>query len=333
MPTKNVTGLITVNRKKIKGRDAKVYCALPPSGSRARILDQTLYVSGFNATVTIVASPLAGNYVLTLAGTAHTYLAGASPTPKQIIDGLVALVNAGATGVVATNINYTTRTFSVVRGTTFTATQTSPNTNADMTVSAVTGAATAAKLATTIALLAVTTVEMQVGQSLLAEDINGFQFLATLNAIAPVGSTSLTVKPLDEAIPAGSSIEFPVYVFDLKDSGISRSYNLAAAVDYNTGSDRDGVITGGEKNISLPGNFAYKNAGGLTLSYAGDLGIEVILERRFDPPSSAFLSGEITWGAGVVTGDNDTASNEGFVERNREFAFLGKVTTIAPVPV
>lgn len=252
MPTKNVKGLIKANRKKIRGREAKVYVSLPPSGSRARVLDQVLYVGGFTATVTIVAVPTAGNYVLTLAGTAHTYIAGAAPTPTQIIDGLIALVNAGSTGVKAVNPNYTTRTFSVVRGTTFTATQTSPNTNADMTVSAISGAATAAKLATTIALLAATTVEMQVGQPLMFVDIDGFQFIATLSAIAIVGATSLSVKPLDEAIPAGSSAEFPVYVFDLKDSGITRGYSLQAATDYNTGSDRDGVITGGEKSAFLP---------------------------------------------------------------------------------
>ncbi|WP_019500830.1 hypothetical protein [Pseudanabaena sp. PCC 6802] len=333
--TKGKRGTIDLNRKKIRGREAKVYVGIPPVNSRARLADQILYTSGFNSLITIGGTATAGSYTIPIASINYTYVATGADTNETIRDGLIAVIMKAGVAVKATAPGVGSggdRTFYLVSDTTFAIGTTVAPAPGTLANTAVSGAATGAKGAVSISLLRPTTTEMQANQYLMFNDSDDFEFIAKLSANAPVGSTSLAVESLPEKIPAGSTAEFPVYVFDLTNSGISRSYNLAAATDYNSGSDRDGVITGGEKSIALPGNFAYKNAGGLTLAWAGEAGNEVILERRFDPPSAAYKSGEIIWGAGVVTGDNDTAENEGFITRDREFAFLGKVTTIDAQP-
>jgi hypothetical protein len=51
-------------------------------------------------------------------------------------------------------------------------------------------------------------------------------------------------------------------------------------------------------------------------------GQEVIFERRLDPPSDAFVAGEITWGAAKVTANPDTAGVDGVMTINFTLALV-----------
>jgi hypothetical protein len=267
MLTKQIKGLVTnQNRKKIQGREAKVYVAIPPLNKRARLADQVLYVGGFIREISFVATPADGNYVLTYQTVDHT-VAAAGLTASQLIDAMIAEVNNGSTAARAILPNYTDRKFLLVSPVAATVTQTSPNSNADMTVGSESGGATAAKGDTSIALAAATIEEMQIGQFLHFSDHQGFEYMAELTAQAPIGSTLLTVRALPEAIPHASTCEFPVYVWNITAADINRTYNLTETQDFNSGQNRDGEITGGSSDINLPGVKTYKNAGAETLRY------------------------------------------------------------------
>ncbi|MBW4648911.1 MAG: hypothetical protein KME06_09435 [Kastovskya adunca ATA6-11-RM4] len=193
------------------------------------------------------------------------------------------------------------------------------------------GAAGPAKGATTITLAGAPTNVIQSGQRLLFVDEDGNEFIAVVSA-KPT-STALSVRALDEAIPPGATAQFPVKMWDRTDSGVDRSYNMASVNHYDDGGTRDGVSTGSEKNISLPGIYYEKNAGLITCLHAADQGIPIWIRRELPPPSDAFSTGRVIEGAGLITGAPDSAPTDNFVTMDLNASFVGDVLEVSPLAV
>ncbi|NJL03256.1 MAG: hypothetical protein HC910_22795 [Spirulinaceae cyanobacterium SM2_1_0] len=339
-PLNERTGLITLSkRNKIQGRFTKVFVGLPPFGTRNRLTPQTLVANAHRSTVTVGGTAGAGNYVVTinnspLPNDVYAYVASASDTNLTIRDGLISLINSagkyradGAAG------NATSATFVLSLDSAFTEPTATAPVGATLTAGTVTAGAMTAKGATSIALSYPTITRMEIGQAVTFRTADETEVLAQLTAVANVGATSLTVRPLQEEIPSGAIAEFPAYIADLTGSPITRSFTRAAAEDYNTGVVASGVIVGGESSISLPGNFAYNNAGAVTLRYAASQTLEVFVERRFDPPSINFRTGQIEWSYGVVTSASDDTPNDSFISQGFEMALNIESVVIDPIGV
>jgi len=329
-----ITQVRNATHQFLRGKESALLVSVAEYGNRQRAVPQTFIAGGYKAAVTIGGTPTAGAYTLTVAGTPYTYTATGAETNTVIRDALLALVNAGSTGVLAVNPQPSSgsRLFDLARATTFTAagTATSPGT---LTVGSVTSTAAPAKGATTIALVAPALSDIQTGNVLMFIDTTGGEYLARVSAVAVAGATSLTVSALDEAIPDGATAEFPIYIWNRTDTGISRKYNIAKAVDYNTGSASDGIADTADKSMAAPGNYYNKNAGYLTVRFAAELGYEVILERRFPPPSAKYSTGDTIWTAALCSDRSDQAPANGFVSADLSFEFLGEEHIIDPIPV
>jgi hypothetical protein len=155
-----------------------------------------------------------------------------------------------------------------------------------LTASTVTGQATGAKGATTINLLFATTEEMQVGQWLQFVDSDRIEHVAKLSALAPIGSTTLYVEPLVEAIPAGSLCEFPLYVWSM--------VNLTA----QPGRDIDNNSTHVTLQFSV--FYTHKQASQLMLRDAADSSKVFIVEQAIDAPSPDYTQGGVVYFASTT---------------------------------
>ena len=323
------TGLITAvpNRQVILGKTQKVYCGFPEAGSASLTGEQTLYSAGFKASYTIGGTPTTGNYVATLASIAYTYAALSSQSNVEILQGLIDTINAAQTAIVAIKLSATT--FMAVSDATFTAAATPPAPGT-LSAGAVSGAATGVVGGTTIALVAPTTVAMQAGQYLLFSDHSGNEYLVKLTARAVIGATALTVEPLVRAIPAGSATEFPTYIWNLLDSGIDRAGDLSEASDYNTGTTKQGVLTGAGASISLSGNFTHWNAGQKTLQQSFSTLTPLVIVRVTDPPTPAYVHGGKVSGLANVTSFTDKAPTGGFITIDCAATYTGALTELDP---
>jgi hypothetical protein len=190
------------------------------------------------------------------------------------------------------------------------------------------GAAAAAKGATSITVTALTAnvVKMAKGQVLRFEDqTTGKEYLAYVNADAIATNTTLTVVPLDEAIPAGAIAEFPAYCWDRTDSSTTKSYSFSGVTTYNTGDNEDGVNTGFTVDATLPGIDYHYNDGLKTALAAATLGQEFWFAKVKPAPNDAFVRGEVREGPAVVTGDNEGSPADAFQSRDIDVKWVGDV--------
>jgi len=195
----------------------------------------------------------------------------------------------------------------------------------------------AAKGATSITLDEAAAYKAEAGQVLQFVDSNGAEYLARLteqydpDATAP-GDITLAVAALPEAIPAGAIAQTPTYFWDRTDASVDTSYDLSAVTTFNTGDNQDGVITGFQRTMSLPGLFYPKNAALKTLQWAADRGRECWLQREMPAPSSAFSKGEIYEGPAVVDSVALGAPGDGFASADVNITWLGSITYTDATP-
>lgn len=195
------------------------------------------------------------------------------------------------------------------------------------------GIAGAAKAATAITLSGALTGAIQQNQFLLFTDpVTGAERIAQVSATTNSGATSLPVVALPQAIAQWSACEFPAYLWDRTAADVDRSYNLASLTTLDSGGDRDGVVTGKEKNLSAPGVYNYYNAGFQTARWAAENLREVWVKRFIGAPNAAFTQGELTEGAAVVTSLGDGVPTDGFVTADISFSFVGSVVEASAVP-
>lgn len=192
-----------------------------------------------------------------------------------------------------------------------------------------------AKGATSIPVTALTAlvVKMAKGQVLRFENqTTGKEYLAYVDANADVGDTSITVKPLDEAIPDGAIAEFPAYVWDRTDSSTSKSYNFSGVTTYNTGDNEDGVTTGYTAEITLPGIDYHYNDGLKTALAAAASGQECWVAKVKPAPNDAFLRGEVREGPAVVTSDDEGSAADAFQSRDISMKWVGDLEELPAKP-
>lgn len=329
-----LTRSLVANHEPTKGKLREVYISIRSKGQQLDPVDQILILVGGFQTEYTVAAAGAGAYVATLNGKTYTYTATGVDTVATIRDGLLALItkpaDARASGLIA--FASAAGKFKVNGSKTFTAAASAPASG--LTVVAVASVAgSAAKGATTITLSSALTGDINPDQYLCFADSDGIERLARVTAKASVGATALTVAPLDQAIGGGAAAEFPPYLWDRTDASIDRSYSNSSVTTYNTGEDRDGVPSGAEKNITVPGLYYHYNAAYQTAYRAANTG-SYIHVRVIDPvPNDDFRQGRATNSRALVTSAPSAAPQDGQVSADLNIAFMGAVVETDPIPV
>lgn len=171
------------------------------------------------------------------------------------------------------------------------------------------------------------------GQYLLFSTADGDEFICQVATTSAPAATALTVIALPEAIPAGATAQFPTYVWDRKGADLNRSYKFSGVTTFNTGGAQDGIVTGVEKTLSLPGLYYVKNAGYRTIKWCSENDREFWFVREMPAPSAEYISGDRIEGAAICTGIKEGAPDEGFVSADIEITMLGKCVELDPVPV
>jgi hypothetical protein len=193
-------------------------------------------------------------------------------------------------------------------------------------------ATAAAKGATSITVAGLIGI-IQKGQYLMFVGTDGEEFLCQVNTTTEANATSLTVVVLPEAIPTGAIAEFPTYIWDRKSADLDRSYNFSGVTTFNTGGSQDGIITGVEKKISLPGLYYFKNAGYKTIKWCAENDREFWMIREMPAPTDGYTAGDRIEGPAVCTGIKEGAPDDGFVNADMDITLLGKIVETDPVPV
>lgn len=193
-------------------------------------------------------------------------------------------------------------------------------------------ATAAAKGAVLITVAGLTTAVIQKGQYLMFVGTDGEEYLCQVNATTVANATSLTVVALPEAIPTGAIAEFPTYIWDRKNADLDRAYKFSGVTTFNTGGAQDGIITGVDKKISLPGLYYFKNAGYKTIKWCSENQREFWIIREMTAPTDAYLSGDRIEGPAVCPGIKEGAPDEGFVNADIDIILLGKIVETDPIP-
>lgn len=195
------------------------------------------------------------------------------------------------------------------------------------------GASPAGKGTTTINLQAALNAGIKIneGQFLTFYNTDQIEFLAEITAEANATDNTLTVRALDEEIPAGAKAPFPPYLWDRTGASLNQTFGLSAISTFNTGLNRDGTPQPGESNLDLPGLFYHYNAAMRTLQKAAEEGNFVYVIRMLPVPNSNFQQGEVWMSRASVTQNNLPAALNGNGEANLQVAMLGDVTHLLPV--
>ncbi|MDX1976463.1 MAG: hypothetical protein SFT94_02210 [Pseudanabaenaceae cyanobacterium bins.68] len=251
-----------------QGRESRVYLSLLAKGERIRPIEQDLVAAGFTGLVTVTAVTATSSYVLVVAGTSYTVVAGSTDTKKTVANKLMALINQSASHR-AVNLRSSSGNwlFNVIGQATFSLANTGTTTAGDLTVGSVAGSSTAiARGATTITLPFAIRGKIPAGQWLQFVDPSGFEYLAKITITAQDGATTLNVAAIEEVIPAGSTCIYPPELTDRREASINDSYEWEGFRTFNTDGFEDAVFTGSSAEIALGGLYYEFDAGYRTIS-------------------------------------------------------------------
>lgn len=175
---------------------------------------------------------------------------------------------------------------------------------------------------------------IEAGQFLLfVEPTTGNEKLVQVSARTATNATAIPIDAADEAIVSGAVAVYPVEFYDRTGADFDQSFNLAEVSTFNTGGNRDGVVTGGSADVDLPGIYYHYDAGFQTVSYAAANNREVWLEVEYTPPNDNFTKGEIKGGAIAVTSRGIASPEDGFVTADIGAAILGSLFELKATPV
>jgi uncharacterized membrane protein len=326
------------NHVPLLGRGTGVQVALLPKSIRVKPVDQVLYIGGFVGTSKITGATATSAYVNVVAGTAYTVTAGTTDTKKSIAYKLIDLINTGTPthGCTAQNprLSGTDWIYDVYNPlATFTLANTGTTTVGDVVIVATAGNTTAvAKGATSITVLKGLEGAIQKGQFMQAVDKDGTEYLIQLAATAAVAATSLSVVALDEGIPAGSQIGYPVEFFDRTSADSNETANTAEFTTFNSGGKTDGVVTSTATEGNLGGNFFERCPGASTAEYASANGFEVWL-KFLDPEYRTGWTRRTQEGAAVITSRNKSRPVDGFVSNELSYKFYGQIIDTPSKPL
>lgn len=307
-----------------QGRASTVYLSLLPTGDRNIPIFQTLANTGFAGLATVVTATSTESYILVVDGVTYTVIAGTTDTKKSIAQKLIALIEAGTTGVKAYNLrqNGANWEFYLHRATTFTLTNTGTTTPASLTVGAVAGAATTvAKGATSITLGFPLIGRIAAGQHLRFASGNT-EITCKVTTTAEAGATSLAVAALDEPIPAAAIAAFPPEFTHRTNASISPAYEFTGFSTFNTGGFEDGVQTTSSAEADLSGIYFELDPVYRTLTDNAPNGREFALILDYKEPKEGW-SGRRRFAICGITSRDEPVAVEGFIEAN----FTAKVLT------
>lgn len=311
------------------GRETGVQLALLPNKIRVKPVDQILYVGGYIGTYKVVSVTAASSYVLLIGANTYTVIAVAADKPISIAYKLIDMVNSETSihGCTAQNprlVSGDDWIFDVIHPTTtFTLAKTGTTTPGDVDVVATAGNNTAiAKGATSITVLKALEGAIQKDQFLQALDSNGFEYLIRLAATAVAGATSLSVFALNEAIPAGSQIGFPVEFFDRTDADTNEKVDKADFLTFNTAGRTDAVATKIATEGKLGGLFYEGCPASNTAGFATSSGREVWLIIS-DPESRTGWKRRTIEGAALILSRDKSRKADGFITNDMSYQFLG----------
>lgn len=189
-----------------------------------------------------------------------------------------------------------------------------------------TSTANAAAAATTITITSVTTKILK-GQAVNFVDPAGNYFLAIVDADYTTG-TSLTVKPLLEAIPNGSAAKFPCEA-RLKTTADISSSTPTTAVDTYDHVYASSTVGALAATYSMNGVYSIYDPTFHTLRVAELEGREVYIEREL-PSEIPGKSGLKTGFAALVTSSSSPAPNGSFVALDYGFTVQGGLNYVDP---
>jgi hypothetical protein len=199
----------------------------------------------------------------------------------------------------------------------------------DITVTVDTGGAAAAAAAIPVTSDLTGDLEASATKPLYLTFVNadGTEVLATITAIA---ATELTCLALPAAIEAAATATFPLQLLARTAANISSGSSDTTTTTFDTDGYADGLVTGLNYSVSIPGNFLTQDAGWLTCFSAQNEFDEVWLKVELPaPPSGNYTKGFIFEGAATVTTNIDDPA-DGIITAPIDAVFRGKPTITPP---
>jgi hypothetical protein len=193
--------------------------------------------------------------------------------------------------------------------------------------------ANVAKGASAITLKTALTGPIKKGQYLCFADVNDVERLVLITADAAAAATNLTVKALDEAIPADAKAEFPPYLWDRTGADLDESFANNKVTTFNTGGAEDGTPTTKTAKLSLPGLKWHYNAAYRTALMAAHDQAFVYVKRVEPAPNSSFSVGDVCEGRALVTSHKSAAGTDANVTGDLQIDYMGALKLTDPVPV
>lgn len=162
------------------------------------------------------------------------------------------------------------------------------------------------------------------GQYLLFENTTtGESYLVKVAADVSTGSDITIETAVADDIPDGAVAQFPALLWDRTDASYDPAFTEAVANTFNTGGFADGVSTGGNATMTLPGLFVSNNAAYLTALQAAYDGREVYVQRQ--------TGGRTTEGPCGVTAAPSASPSDGFVSGDLTVSFRGQPTEVLSI--
>lgn len=202
-------------------------------------------------------------------------------------------------------------------------------TKPDKVIANIATSAIAAKAAITIAVTGVTQ-PIPKGNYLLFRDANENEVVVKVTADVASAATSITVAPLDTAIAVAAAAQYPPEIFDREGADFKSTAATKDVTTLNTQGRKQVVTTEISESISAPGFWHWLNPGLKICQDAfNEMGfVWVMLE--YEPPTPAYVRGEIIIGKAVLPeGSRNSPAND-FVKADVNLDFTGASDRIPP---
>ena len=187
----------------------------------------------------------------------------------------------------------------------------------------------AAKGATTISVTGVTQPIPANNWVLFYDSVTETEVVVKVTAAAASAASSLTVAPLEAAIPVGAIATYPPEIMDRTAADLTREGNSEDVQTLNTGGRKLSIVTGITESISAPGNWHHLNAGLKNCEQAFGEQKTVWVICEYDKPSAAYSRGEVILALATLPNCNRTSPSDNFMVADMEFNFSG-VPDITP---
>jgi len=163
----------------------------------------------------------------------------------------------------------------------------------------------------------------------------GYEVLVQLDADADAGDTSLSVKPLPEAIVAGSTVEYPLKLRARTTADLDRSGNRVTTVTFDDDAYESGRTTTISIGLNMQGNWSPLDAGYATAEHWFNEGYQQLYfwMQLPNPRPTVYSKGKVYKGTGSITSMPLSAPADGIITGNIDAAFNGKPSMVNPTAI